>query len=194
MPIQPNEQIVIKANAMPDYDIMPVISRGPRAPGDPIHVDIEVVAEALERQAKRAFVTSAAGGGSTFEIRCDEAAFLGGDDSAPSPLSYLSAGVAFCFLTHVTSYVRKTKLSIDAIKVELRARYIKQTIQQSEGGQTPGGCEGLDLYVKIDSPEPSEKIAQLVAVCRKACMAVQSFANAVPTSTELVHNGVNLGS
>ena len=54
---------------------------------------ISVEAETLERQRKLARVR--AGSGSTFEMICDEGAHIGGDDTAPSPLAYFSAGVAF---------------------------------------------------------------------------------------------------
>ena len=54
---------------------------------------VMVEAETLERQRKLARVRTARG--STFEMICDEGEHLGGDDSAPSPLCYFSAGVAF---------------------------------------------------------------------------------------------------
>ncbi len=54
---------------------------------------ITLEAETLERQQKLARVR--AGQGSTFEVLCDEGVHLGGDDAAPSPLAYFSAGVAF---------------------------------------------------------------------------------------------------
>lgn len=54
---------------------------------------ITLEAETLERQRKIARVH--AGRGSTFEMICDEGQYLGGDDTAPPPLAYFSAGVAF---------------------------------------------------------------------------------------------------
>ena len=54
---------------------------------------LQVEAETLERQLKRAVVQG--GTGSSFEIFCDEGTPLGGDDSAPPPLAFFSAGVAF---------------------------------------------------------------------------------------------------
>ena len=54
---------------------------------------ITLEAETLERQQKLARVR--AGQGSTFEILCDEGGHLGGDDAAPSPLAYFTAGIAF---------------------------------------------------------------------------------------------------
>ena len=56
---------------------------------------VRVSAERLEGMRKRAVVTLEAPVGSTFEIVCDEGAYLAGDDTAPPPLSYFSAAVAF---------------------------------------------------------------------------------------------------
>lgn len=196
LPPQQNEAsksaVVRRVSTPPKFEVMDRIRREKPRPGEPIHVDIEVAAEPLERQGKRAYVRSAGGAHSTFDIRSDEAAFLGGDDSAPSPLSYLSAGVAFCFLTHLTTYIRKMGVDIHSVKVELRARFIKNTIDAAVGGQTPGGCEGLDLHVLVDSDKTTEEIARLVRVCRRACMALQSFINPVPTVTALYCNGDRL--
>jgi len=56
-------------------------------------ITLHVEAETVERQLKHAVIS----GGSTspFEAYCDEGPYLGGDDSAPSPLAYLSLGIAF---------------------------------------------------------------------------------------------------
>jgi hypothetical protein len=56
---------------------------------------IHVSAESRKGMKKRARVTLEQPVGSTFEINCDEGAYLGGEDSAPPPLSYFSAAVAF---------------------------------------------------------------------------------------------------
>ena len=56
-------------------------------------ITIHVEAETVENQLKHAVIT----GGSTspFEVYCDEGTYLGGGDSAPSPLAYVSVGIAF---------------------------------------------------------------------------------------------------
>jgi hypothetical protein len=56
---------------------------------------VRVDAKALGGMKKRAAVTLEAPVGSTFEIVCDEGAYLAGDDTAPPPLSYFSAAIAF---------------------------------------------------------------------------------------------------
>lgn len=56
---------------------------------------ISLEAESLDGMKKRAIVTLEQPVGSTFSILCDEGAYLAGEDSAPPPLAYFSAGIAF---------------------------------------------------------------------------------------------------
>lgn len=72
------------------------------APGQPGSLDrevrIRVRATTTERQKKEAEVWSEVGGqpaGSRWAIQCDEGTRIGGDDTAPPPLAYFSAGLAF---------------------------------------------------------------------------------------------------
>lgn len=56
---------------------------------------VAVEAENLDGMKKRAIVTLEQPEGSTFSILCDEGSYLAGEDSAPPPLAYFSAGIAF---------------------------------------------------------------------------------------------------
>ena len=56
---------------------------------------VRLSAESLKDMKKQATVTLEAPEGSTWSIVCDEGAYLGGDDTAPPPLVYFSAAVAF---------------------------------------------------------------------------------------------------
>lgn len=58
-------------------------------------IQVLVSAETLGGQKKRATVRNARAGGTTWEMLCDETVRLGGEDSAPQPLNYFSAGIAF---------------------------------------------------------------------------------------------------
>jgi hypothetical protein len=58
-------------------------------------LQVRLSAESLENMKKQATVTLEAPEGSTWSILCDEGAYLGGDDTAPPPLVYFSAAVAF---------------------------------------------------------------------------------------------------
>ncbi len=56
---------------------------------------VRVEARSLEKMRKQAVVTLEQPQGSAFAILCDEGAYLSGDDTAPPPLSYFSASIAF---------------------------------------------------------------------------------------------------
>ena len=56
---------------------------------------VHVVADSVEKMQKRAVVTLESPVGSTWQILCDEGAYLAGEDTAPPPLAYFSAAVAF---------------------------------------------------------------------------------------------------
>jgi hypothetical protein len=62
-------------------------------------IRIKVSAESLGGQKKRAEVWGETATGakrnSRWELYCDEGKALGGEDSAPPPLAYFSAGIAF---------------------------------------------------------------------------------------------------
>lgn len=53
-----------------------------------LHIEFDVTATRAEGQQKRARF-------GPFDILCDESALIGGDDSAPPPLAYFAASIAF---------------------------------------------------------------------------------------------------
>ncbi len=56
-------------------------------------ITITVEAHSAGKMRKEARVTSARG--ETFTLACDESAHLGGENTAPPPLAYFSASIAF---------------------------------------------------------------------------------------------------
>ena len=61
-------------------------------------IRLRVRAQTIGRQKKQAEVWSEVSGqpaGSRWAIQCDEGARVGGGDTAPPPLAYFSAGLAF---------------------------------------------------------------------------------------------------
>ena len=68
---------------------------GSLQPNQDRELRVAIEAESLAGMKKRAIVTLEQPEGSTFSIICDEGAYLAGEDSAPPPLAYFSAGIAF---------------------------------------------------------------------------------------------------
>jgi hypothetical protein len=58
-------------------------------------IQVRLTAESREGMKKRAVATQDASGFGTFSIWCDESTALGGEDSAPAPLTYFGAAIAF---------------------------------------------------------------------------------------------------
>jgi len=181
--------IVTKLSTGPKFEVLQDVVRAKPRPGEPLRFDIKVVAEPTSFQGKRAIVASPGPGWGNFEIRCDEGTPLGGDDSAPAPLGYLTAGVVFCLMTHISGYLRVKKLNLDRIKVEVRANFMTTMGNLATGGQASGACEGFETYVIVDSSEPPERVKELVEVCEEACMAMQALVNSVPATTKIILNG-----
>jgi len=67
----------------------------PPPPGEKMVFDLNVASELVEGQIKRAEVKPGPATWGNFSITCDEGTAFMGTDSAPSPLSYFSSGVAF---------------------------------------------------------------------------------------------------
>ncbi|MBO9465659.1 OsmC family protein [Tropicibacter sp. R15_0] len=186
-------QIVTRAASKPELATMPPFPKPVITPGEPIRFAYEVMAEPGPGQSKRGVIISPRADYSSWEVLCDEGTAMGGDDAAPSPLGYLIMGVAFCLLTHIQGYLHKAPMQIDKIKVEIRAEYGTLPPEPDQGQQGAGLCDAYTAHVIIDSPEPQEKLENLIRVCRDACMAIATVATAVPTSTRVFINGTENG-
>jgi hypothetical protein len=77
----------------PNIDAERISSYVPQEGGQEIR--LRLTAESKSKMNKQAFVAVEAPGFSTFSMWCDEGTSLGGEDSAPAPLAYFAAAVAF---------------------------------------------------------------------------------------------------
>jgi uncharacterized OsmC-like protein len=184
--------IVVKAKGPPQFKSLAITPFARARAGEPIRFEVYALAEPTSLQGKRAIIGTPLPGWSNFEIFCDEGTPIGGEDTAPSPLGYLTAAVAFCLLTHVSGFLRLRALDIDQIRVEIKGRYSSTMDRAAEGGHAQGACEGFETHVIVESPEPAEKIKDFIAACEDACIAMQTVMHAVPASTRIVLNGKTL--
>lgn len=163
-------------------------------PGEQMAFEVNLVAESLDGMRKRAVMEPNLPTWGAFELVCDEGAALGGTDTAPPPLGYLSAGIAFCLLTHLTSFVRAKDMQVDKVRIEQRVNFSTTLVSDAEKmGDLKGSCDCVETHVIVEGTEPPEKVRELVAVSENACMAMQSIINATPHSTRVHLNGEVLG-
>lgn len=127
-----------------------------------------------------------------WEINCDEG--TGGTglgtESAPSPLGYLSAGVAFCLMTHLKGLARMGNIEFSDLRIEQRIKF-SSTIDFS--GSKPedvyGRNDGIETYVIVNTKSDSEKLPEFIQHAENACLAHQTLLQQVPAKLTLMVDG-----
>ena len=108
--------------------------------------------------------------GSTFHFLSEEGPQAGGQSRAPDAMSYVSAGIAFCFMTQFGRYAK-------IAKKDLKSYSIVQDTHFSTGlAGTPGSADPVETHVHLETSEDddfartaldmSERTCFLHALCR----------------------------
>ena len=163
-------------------------------PPEPLRFEVNMVAEAHNKQQKTGTVQVNIPGFSPVTLYCDEQPPVG-DDQAPPPLAFFTAGIGFCLMTHMTDILNTRKIEVTSMRLEQRVRFMTTLGTMRElGHRTTGETEKVETHVIIDSPEPAERIQSLLEEAEGSCMAHHAMRNPIPWSTRLVHNGVEIES
>lgn len=158
-------------------------------PPKPLRFEVNLVAEAHSKQQKTGTVSVNIPGFSPLKLYCDEQPPVG-DDQAPPPLAYFCAGIGFCLMTHLTDIYTARKIEITSLRLEQRVRFkTNLSHMRDHGHTTQGETELVETHVIIYSPEPRERVQDLLDEAEGACMAHFALRNPIPWSTRLVHNG-----
>lgn len=161
-------------------------------PPEPLRFEVNMVAEAHVRQKKAGTVQVNIPGFSPVTLYCDEQPPVG-DDTAPPPLAYFTAGIGFCLMTHLTDILTARKIEVTSLRLEQRVRFMTNLgTMRDLGHRTKGACERVETHVIIDSPESAEDIQALLDEAEGACMAHHALRAPIPWSTRLVYNGTEI--
>ena len=114
--------------------------------------------------------------GSRFRMLSDNSTLTGSQGRAPDGLSYLSAGVAFCFMTQVGRYAQITRQQLDGYRI------IQDTAFRLGPDHDPDAF-AVETLLCLDTGEPPEKSVQLVRMAEQTCYIHASYR--VATETEL---------
>jgi uncharacterized OsmC-like protein len=115
--------------------------------------------------------------GSRFELLSDDSSAAGADERAPGGLAYLSAGVAFCFMTQIGRYAQITRQQLNGYRI------IQDTAFQFSRDHDPQAL-AVETLVCLDTDEPEEKSVQLVRMAEQTCYLHAAYRTA--TETELM--------
>jgi len=114
--------------------------------------------------------------GSRFVMLSDDSHARGGQGRAPDPLTYLSCGVAFCFMTQIGRYAQ-------IVKQKLNDYRIVQETGFGFGPEDPPTARPVATLVCVDTDEPAEKTHKLVQMAEQTCYIHGAYR--IPTQTLL---------
>ncbi len=97
----------------------------------------------------------------------DEPKELGGTDKGANPIEYLLAALASCLSIALRFHANKKKIQIDEIEVETKGLLDLRGFMGMEGVKP--GLQWVEVDLKIKSPEPEEKIKELVEFVEAHC-------------------------
>lgn len=101
--------------------------------------------------------------GSTFRFLSAEADEFGGSGLAPDALSYLSAGIGFCFMTQFGRYARITKRQLDEYRI------VQDTHFYPGGPGNPGRMDPVETHVYLVTPEDPEFAQRTLDMGEQTC-------------------------
>lgn len=191
-----NKPVVTRIDRVPEPTAFKIETAKKSKEG--LDLEVHVLAELVPGPGlvKRGYVKPNIPSFGAFELYCDEGSSIGGSDTAPAPLSYLAAGIAFCLLTHLKGYADLEKLRVSSIRLEQKMKFQSRipgmTVAAGTDKPMEGLSKGVETFVFIESDESPEVIARMVEGAEKACMALQTVVNTVPASTIVISNGRQL--
>jgi uncharacterized OsmC-like protein len=115
-------------------------------------------------------------GASHFRFSSDES----GNDTAPSGLALLSAGVSFCYMTQLSRYIENMKMEIGGVRL----------VQFTSFGAGDSASAGkIDTHLFLNGAAPEETHQQLLSVAARTCYLHACAKTPLEPNVRIVHNG-----
>lgn len=118
-----------------------------------------------------------------FSFALDEPRELGGADAGPNPVEAVLAALGSCQAIVYTAYAAALGLRLDRVKVETKGHLdLRGFLNLARVG---AGLERVTYAVRIESPEPPEKLRELARLVDEHCPVLDSLRSPVETSSQL---------
>lgn len=196
MRTEPNNVMVkLETAELPaSYEVTPFDKR--KVPKEGLTFETNVIVTQVKEGTESKFLKRAAlsytlPDWGSWEIMVDEGTTGGGTDTAPSPLGFLSVGIATCLLTHMTEDIHSLGLKVNNVRIEQRIKF-HTTFNFSPSFKPEdnfGRTKSLETNILFDADATPEQMQKLVALSEQACFALHAFVNQVPASTKVFVNG-----
>lgn len=110
----------------------------------------------------------------SFTLATDEGAFHGGDATAPPPLALFVGSLTGCVMTQIRAFAKRLGVTLDGLQVHVTVEWD----WQATGVTYETAPKSFAVDVMIDSPDPFERLSELVATARKGCFIEQTLGQA----------------
>ncbi|MEM9104885.1 MAG: OsmC family protein [Pseudomonadota bacterium] len=107
----------------------------------------------------------------SFELATDEGEFHGGDATAPPPLALFAGGLTGCIMTQIRAFAKRLGVTLNDLKVETRIQWNWQAV----GRVYETAPRSFEIDVMIDSPDPEDKVVELIETAKKGCFVEQTL-------------------
>jgi uncharacterized OsmC-like protein len=105
--------------------------------------------------------------GSTFRFRSDESLAAGGQESAPPPLAYLTAGIGFCYMTQIGRYAHITKQDLQTYQIV--QDNIFTVTGSAKDWSRMAQANPVDTQVFLEANEPEGTARKTVSMSERTC-------------------------
>lgn len=124
---------------------------------------------------------------SHYEVFADEGPRMGGDNSAPRPLTYFLLSVGFCALTQLHRYSDMMKVTLQDAKVTVRSGF------RTDGSVLRGTVQASTVDFEVDfdvqSDDDPERVTACINAAEAGCFVMQAVVNPTPVQRTIRLNG-----
>ncbi len=124
---------------------------------------------------------------SQYEVFADEGARLGGDNTAPRPLTYFLLSVGFCALTQLHRYSDRMKVTLREQKVTVRSGF--RTDGSVLKGTVKASTVGFEIEFDVESDDPPERVAACIRAAEAGCFVMQAIVQPTVVTRTVRLNG-----
>lgn len=127
---------------------------------------------------------------SQYELFADEGPRLGGENSAPRPLTYFLMSVGFCAMTQLHRYGEMMKITLRNTRVTVRSGF--RTDGSVLRGTNKASTVGFEVEFDVESDDPPEKVAACIDAAERGCFVMQAILEPTEVKRMVRLNGEDL--
>lgn len=127
---------------------------------------------------------------SQFEVFADEGARLGGENTAPRPLTYFLLSVGFCSLTQLHRYSEMMKVTLRDPRITVRSGF--RTDGSVLRGTVKASTVDFEVEFDVESDDPPERVAACIRAAENGCFVMQAIVEPTDVKRTVRLNGQTL--